>query len=150
MFQSKRKTPCWKPGLPFPTPPPPSSLKDSLKECAGPGYTQIGVGRETEALVLKPRPLPFCDSGGFPRGAGGSGDPGEIPLFLRGQFWDREEEYRSTKQVLSTELVVPPEAARAIPVCHPYRLAQGPHPPLGIRICARASPQGRGRKGVAA
>lgn len=93
MFQSKRKTPCWKPGLPFPTPPPPSSLKDSLKEryrARSLGYTQIGVGRETEALVLKPRSLPFCNSGGFPRGPGGGGDPGERPLFLSGQFWDGE------------------------------------------------------------
>lgn len=92
-----------------------------------PGYTQISVGRETEALVLKPRALPFWNSGGFPKGPGGSGDPGERPLFLRGQFWDGEEEYKSAKEVLATELVVPQKQPESY--LSPLQTGSVPPPP---------------------
>lgn len=52
MSPAQRKTPCWGARLLFPTPPPPSFLKDSLKECSSPESWLLPKsvsGGETEA-----------------------------------------------------------------------------------------------------
>lgn len=96
-----------------------------------PGSTQISVGRETEALLLKLRTLPLCNSAGFPRGPGGNGDPKERSSFLR-WFWDGEEKVKgSTQDVLAIELTAPPppEVARTMPVSLAEQLS-APNPGL--------------------